>query len=48
MLDAASLDRAIASLRRAGYEPYVVLDVGEDEQLPRATSAHAISRRSEG
>ena len=41
MLDAASLDRAIASLRRAGYEPYAVLDVEEDEQLPRATSAHA-------
>ena len=32
----ASLDRAIASLRRAGYEPFVVLDVEEDEQLPRA------------
>ena len=33
LLDAASLDRAIASLRRAGYEPYVVLDGGEDEQF---------------
>jgi hypothetical protein len=33
MLDAASLDRAIASLRRAGYEPYVVLDGGENEQF---------------
>ena len=29
----ASLDRAIASLRRAGYEPFVVLDGGEDEQF---------------
>ena len=29
----ASLDRAIASLRRAGYEPYVVLDGGENEQF---------------
>ncbi len=36
LLDAASLDRAIASLRRAGYEPYVVLDGGEDEAVPRA------------
>ena len=33
LLDAASLDRAIASLRRAGYEPYVVLDGGENEQF---------------
>jgi hypothetical protein len=33
LLDAGSLDRAIASLRRAGYEPYVVLDAGEDEQF---------------
>ena len=41
LLDAASLDRAIASLRRAGYEPYVVLDGEENEQLPRAISAHA-------
>ena len=33
LLDAASLDRTIASLRRAGYEPYVVLDGGENEQF---------------
>jgi hypothetical protein len=33
MLDAASLDRAIGSLRRAGYEPFVVLDAGEDEEF---------------
>jgi hypothetical protein len=33
MLDAGSLDRAIASLRRAGYEPYAVLDVEEDERF---------------
>ena len=33
LLDAASLDRTIASLRRAGYEPYAVLDAGEDEQF---------------
>ena len=33
LLDAASLDRAIASLRRAGYEPYAVLDGGENEQF---------------
>ena len=33
LLDAASLDRAIASLRRAGYEPYAVLDVEEDERF---------------
>jgi hypothetical protein len=33
LLDAGSLDRAIASLRRAGYEPYAVLDAGEDEQF---------------
>jgi hypothetical protein len=32
-LDAASLDRAIGSLRRAGYEPYVVLDGGEDQEF---------------
>jgi hypothetical protein len=32
-LDAASLDRAIGSLRRAGYEPYVVLDAGEDQEF---------------
>ena len=31
LLDAASLDRAIGSLRAAGYEPYAVLDAGEDE-----------------
>jgi hypothetical protein len=33
LLDAGSLDRAIASLRRAGYEPYAVLDVEEDERF---------------
>ena len=33
MLDAGSLARAIASLRRAGYEPYAVLDVEEDERF---------------
>jgi hypothetical protein len=31
LLDAAALDRAIVSLRRAGYEPFAVLDAGEDE-----------------
>ena len=40
LLDAASLDRAIASLRRAGYEPYVVLD-GERTNSSARTSAHA-------
>lgn len=33
LLDAASLDRAIGSLRRAGFEPFVVLDAGEDEEF---------------
>jgi hypothetical protein len=33
LLDAAALDRAVGSLRRAGYEPYVVLDAGEDEEF---------------
>ena len=33
LLDAGSLDRAIAALRRAGYEPYAVLDVEEDERF---------------
>lgn len=33
LLDAASLDHAIASLRRAGYEPYVVLDGEENDQF---------------
>jgi hypothetical protein len=31
LLDAASLDRTVSSLRRGGYEPYVVLDAGEDD-----------------
>jgi hypothetical protein len=33
LLDPGSLDHAIASLRRAGYEPYVVLDGEENEQF---------------
>jgi hypothetical protein len=30
LLDASSLDAVVATLRRAGHEPYVVIDAGED------------------
>jgi len=45
LLDAAALDRAIVSLRRAGYEPFAVLDAGEDEAFRArfgARGQHAI------
>jgi 4-amino-4-deoxy-L-arabinose transferase-like glycosyltransferase len=35
VLDRAALDRAIGSLRKAGFEPFVVLDAGEDEEFRR-------------
>ena len=43
LLDAASLDRAIASLRRTGHEPYAVLD-GGDTISSAPASAPGISR----
>jgi 4-amino-4-deoxy-L-arabinose transferase-like glycosyltransferase len=33
LLDGASLDRALTSLRVAGYEPFLVVDTGEDEEF---------------
>jgi hypothetical protein len=41
LLDATALDRAIASLRRAGYEPFAVLDEGEDETFRARFGARA-------
>ena len=41
---AASLDRAIASLRRAGYEPFVVARPGRERTVPRSASARGISQ----
>ena len=38
VLDRAALDRAIGSLRKAGFEPFVVLDAGEDEEFRRKFS----------
>jgi len=35
LLDRASLDRAVASLRAAGYEPFAVLDPDEDSEFRR-------------
>jgi hypothetical protein len=35
VLDRAALDRAIVSLRKAGFDPFVVLDAGEDEEFRR-------------
>lgn len=31
VLDRASLDRALGSIRKAGYDPFLVVDTGEDE-----------------
>jgi hypothetical protein len=33
LLDGGSLDRAVRSLRVAGYEPFLVVDTGEDEEF---------------
>jgi 4-amino-4-deoxy-L-arabinose transferase-like glycosyltransferase len=33
LLDGRSLDRAVRSLRVAGYEPFLVVDTGEDEEF---------------
>jgi hypothetical protein len=33
LLDAASLDRTLQSMRRAGYAPFLVVDTGEDDQF---------------
>ena len=35
MLDRASLDRALSSIRDAGYDPFLVVDAGEDEAFVR-------------
>jgi hypothetical protein len=47
LLDAAALDTAIADLRAAGHEPFVVVDAGEDAPFRRkfeATGQEAIRR----
>lgn len=35
LLDRASLDRALTSMRNAGYDPFLVVDAGEDEAFLR-------------
>jgi hypothetical protein len=45
LLDRASLDRALRSLRAAGYDPFLVVDTGEDETFRQrfgGASARAI------
>ena len=39
LLDRAWLDRALRSLRAAGYEPFLVVDTGEDEEFRRRFSS---------
>jgi hypothetical protein len=41
LLDRASLDRALRSLRAAGYDPFLVVDAGEDEAFRRRFSSTA-------
>jgi hypothetical protein len=44
MLDRASLDRAIRSIRDAGYDPFLVVDAGEDEAfLRRFSGQHGVA-----
>jgi hypothetical protein len=38
LLDRASLDRALTSMRNAGYDPFLVVDVGEDRAFLRRFS----------
>jgi hypothetical protein len=45
LLDHASLDRALGSMRAAGYHPFLVVDTGEDEafrQRFRETGQHSV------
>ena len=35
VLDRESLDRALRSMRNAGYDPFLVVDTGEDEAFRR-------------
>jgi Dolichyl-phosphate-mannose-protein mannosyltransferase len=45
LLDRASLDRAIRSMRAAGYHPFLVVDTGEDEAFRQRfgeTGQHAV------
>jgi Dolichyl-phosphate-mannose-protein mannosyltransferase len=45
LLDQASLDRALRSMRAAGYHPFLVVDTGEDEafrQRFRETGQHSV------
>jgi hypothetical protein len=39
LLDRASLDRALRSMRNAGYDPFLVVDAGEDQEFLRRFSA---------
>jgi len=47
VLDRASLDRALSSMRDAGYDPFLVVDTGEDEEF-RARFAAAGQRALAG
>ena len=38
LLDRASLDRALTSMRNAGYDPFLVVDAGEDQEFLRRFS----------
>ena len=38
LLDRASLDRALTSMRNAGYDPFLVVDAGEDQAFLRRFS----------
>ena len=45
LLDRSALDQAIRSMRSAGFEPFVVLDAGEDEEFRRkfgSAKQHAV------